>query len=262
MKDLKLFDTHCHLDFPKFGSDREKVLERARKLGVAGIINPGVDLESSRRSIELAEKYDDVFAAVGVHPHDAKTLDDATLKEIEELAAHPKVVAIGETGLDYYRNLSPGDVQRDAFAAQLELARRLGKPVIVHQRDSAADVRAMLADWVRGGGVKGGVLHSFSGDVGNAREMLQMGFYIGISGPVTYDGAKKTREVVKMLPLDRVLLETDAPFLPPQPHRGRRNEPAFVAIVAREVAALRNMDEEELARASTENAGRLFSVDV
>ena len=233
---IELVDSHCHLDESHFDPDREAVIVRAAENGVTRLINPGVDLSSSRTAAALAQRYEGIYAAVGVHPHDAKTLDAAALLELKALAQAYKNVAIGEIGLDYYRDLSPRDVQRRAFQVQLELAAELGLPVIVHDRDAHDDVLAILSDWRSTGEGRAGVLHSFSGDVILAERALAMGFYIGISGPVTYQNADRLREVVRAVPLERLLVETDAPYLTPHPQRGQRNEPANVRWVAQAVA--------------------------
>jgi len=252
-----MIDSHCHLDFPHFDQDRDQVLARAVEAGVRAIINPGTDLESSRRAVALAEKYDSVFAAVGVHPHDASTLDEHVLTELRRLAAHPKVVAIGEIGLDDYRDLSPRPQQRAAFEAQLALAAELDLPVIVHQRESAADVMATLRSWAAGGH-PGCVLHAFSGNETMAHEAVALGFFVGVGGPLTFKNARRLPEIVVGLPLSHLLVETDAPYLTPHPHRGKRNEPAYVALVARRLAELRGLSLEELSHPLTDNPRRLF----
>lgn len=255
---MALIDSHCHLDFPDFDPDREEVLARARAAGVGALVNPGADLPSSQRAVALAERYPDVYAAVGVHPHDASTLDSRALARLRQLAAHPRVVAIGEIGLDYYRDLSPRARQRAAFNAQLELAAELRLPVIVHQREAAEDVLAILRAWADRLSA-GGVLHAFSAShFAMAREALAMGFYIGIGGPITFANAGKLRETVPKLPLERLLLETDAPYLTPHPFRGQRNEPAHLVLVARRLAELHGVPLETLAGQVSDNTRRLF----
>jgi TatD DNase family protein len=260
---VNLIDTHAHLDFGQFDADRKAVVERARAAGVVAIVNVGTDLISSRRAVALATQYEQVYAAVGMHPHDAKKLDGASLAELRALAQQPKVVAVGEIGLDFYRDRSPRDAQRRAFQAQLAWAARLGRPVIIHDRDAHDEIRDMLTDWTRtlkGSVLPGrlGVLHTFSGDVAMAEWAIDLGFYISISGPVTYKNAGRLPDVVRALPLDRILVETDCPFLAPHPHRGKRNEPAYVCLVAEAVAALKGIAIDELAEATTANAQRLF----
>jgi TatD DNase family protein len=213
----------------------------------------------------LAQQYAGIYAAVGVHPHDAKTLDAAALEELRALARSPHIVAIGEIGLDYYRDLSPRDVQRRAFQQQLELAADLGLPVIIHDRDAHDDTLAMLSEWRATLGARNspsGVLHSFSGDVAVAERAIEAGFCIGVSGPVTYRKADQTREVARAVPLDRLLIETDAPYLTPQPYRGKRNEPAYVRSVAQAVAEARGLTLAQVAVQTTANAAALFRLTV
>jgi len=253
-----LVDSHCHLDSPQFDADRELVIARAVENGVTHIVNPGVDVPSSRATVTLAQQHASVYAAVGVHPHDAKTLDAPGLEELKRLAGLPKVVAIGEIGLDFYRNLSPPEVQRRAFQAQLDLAAELGLPVIVHDRDAHNEVLAILHDWTPHG--RAGVLHSFSGDVALAERALELGFYIGLSGPVTYPNASRLREVARAVPIERLLIETDAPYLTPQPHRGQRNEPAYVRWVAQALADIKNLIPEQIITRTWANACTLFGL--
>jgi len=260
---LTLIDTHAHLDFHQFDADRPAVLERARSAGVELLVNVGADLASSRRAVKLAEQYEPIFAAVGMHPHDAVKLDGATLAELRDLAQQTKVVAVGEIGLDFYRDLSPRDVQRRAFQAQLAWAAKLGKPVIIHDRDAHAEIIEILADWaaeLSDSPLAGrlGVLHTFSGDAAMAERAIDLGFYISLSGPVTYPNARKLPDIVRALPLERLLVETDCPFLAPHPHRGKRNEPAYVRLVAERIAELKSMSFDDLATATTANARRLF----
>jgi TatD DNase family protein len=259
-----LVDTHAHLDFRHFDADRQAVLERASAAGVAKILTVGTDVPSSRRAVGLAARHDRVFAAVGIHPHDAKRLNGSALAELRDLAQQPRVVAVGEIGLDFYRDRSPRDVQRKAFLAQLAWSAKLSKPVIIHDRDAHSEVMGILEDWA--GGLKGsalegrlGVLHTFSGDRAMAEQAVELGFCISISGPVTYKNADRLADVVRHVPLDRLLVETDCPFLTPHPYRGRRNEPAYVRLVAERIATLREMAFEGLAKATTANAERLFA---
>lgn len=264
---IELADSHCHLDQPHFDSDREAVIARAAENGVTKLINPGVDLPSSRAAVALARQHESIYSAVGVHPHDAKTLDEAVLEKLKALALAYKNVAIGEIGLDYYRDLSPRAVQRRAFQAQLDLAAELGLPVIVHDRDAHEDVLGMLSDWrstldtrrsISTGNM--GVLHSFSGDVALATRAAALGFYIGISGPVTFKKADQTREVVRAVPMEQLLIETDAPYLTPQPYRGKRNEPAYVRFVALAVAEAVGLTLEQVAAQTSANATALFGL--
>ncbi|MCL6635217.1 MAG: TatD family hydrolase [Peptococcaceae bacterium] len=253
-----LFDTHAHLDDEDFGADRDQVIERARAAGVVHVVNVGYDLESSLNSVRLAEKYDLIYASVGIHPHGAAEAGPGYLEELERLAAHPRVVALGEMGLDYYRDLSPRPVQRRVFQEQLALARKLNLPVIIHDRDAHGDLLEILRK--EGPGPAGGVMHCYSGSWEMARECLAMGFYISIAGPVTFPHAPKLKEVAARVPPDRLLLETDAPYLTPVPHRGRRNEPAYVFFTAEEIARLRGMKTEDLAGMCAENGRRLFRI--
>ena len=252
---MRLIDSHAHLNFPQFDADREAVIARARKAGLVAILNVGTDLASSRTAVKLAEKYDFLYAAVGVHPHDARTLTPTVLDELRRLARHPKVVAIGEIGLDYYRDLSPRPMQQWAFADQLALAAELGLPVVVHSREAHDDVLATLQGW---DGV--GVLHSYSAGPERLEEVLELGFYIGISGPVTFPKANRLRAVAAAVPLERLLVETDCPYLTPVPHRGRRNEPAYVQYVVEAVARARETSPKAVARATADNARRLFGM--
>ncbi len=254
---MRLVDSHAHLDFPQFDTDREAVIERAREAGLVAILNVGTDLASSRAAVALAEACDFIYAAVGVHPHDARTLTPAVLEELRELARRPRVVAIGEIGLDYYRDLSPRPVQRRAFADQLALAAELGLPVVVHSREAHDDVLAALRGW---SGV--GVLHSYSAGPERLEEVLALGFSVGLSGPVTFPNAGGLRAVAASVPPDRLLVETDCPYLTPVPHRGRRNEPAYVRYVVEAVARARGERPEEVAQATAGNAGRLFGMAV
>jgi TatD DNase family protein len=257
-----LIDTHCHLNFDRFDQDRDAVVARALDKGVATMINPGVDLPTSRSAIALAERHDQVYAAVGIHPTATDDLDAAALRELRELAGHPKVVAIGEIGLDYYWPEQPNRewpcaspaTQRTAFRRQLDLACELGLPVIIHDREAHTDVMIGLED---SEGVTG-VLHSFSGDLELSEWALDLGFYVGISGPVTFKRSNELQTVAQKVPLERLLVETDAPFLAPAPFRGRRNEPAFVRIVAHAIAELRGCDEATLWQQTSANAQGLF----
>ena len=253
-----LIDTHCHLDFDHFDEDRDRVIERAIKAGVQRIIVPAIDLSSCRKVLALAEQYECVFAAVGVHPNSSAEWEDNWTIALRAMASHPKVLAIGEIGLDYYREWSPHPVQRRAFAAQLALADEVGLPVIIHNRQSDIDVVRLLADSNIATNKNCGVLHSFSGSWEFASTVLEMGFYLGFTGPITYKKADELRDVAYRIPIDRMLIETDAPFLAPQQHRGKRNEPAFVRQVATKIAELRALSVDEIAEQTTANAVSLF----
>jgi TatD DNase family protein len=254
---MQLIDTHCHLDWNAFDPDREAVIDRAVQARVTRMITIGVDGPSSRRAIDLAEKHDSVYAAVGVHPNDCAGFDTALLNDIRSLARHPKVVAIGEIGLDYYWHKVDHEVQTRAFRAQLELAVELSKPVIVHSRDAASEVMMILEESAKQADCVG-TLHSYFGDFTIAQRAFAIGFYIGITGPITFKKAEREREIVKQVSLDRMLVETDAPFLTPVPHRGKRNEPAFVKYTAEMIAKVRGQSIEEVARQTTRNAEKLF----
>jgi TatD DNase family protein len=253
-----LIDSHAHLDDARFDADREQVLARARAGGVELMITIGADLESSRQSVALAEGHPFVYAAVGIHPHDAPSLDDAALATLREWAHHPRVAAIGEIGLDYYRDLSPRLAQQAAFERQLDLAAELGKPVIVHARDADQDLVAILDRWADR---LRGVLHCFSGDAALAARVVEWGWYIGVDGPVTFQNARQLPDVVRSVPLSRLLLETDSPYLTPHPYRGRRNEPAYLVWVADAVAKLKGVSLAEVERVTSQNARGLFGLD-
>lgn len=258
-----LVDTHLHLDFHQFDDDRDAVVDRATEAGVTQMITIGTDLPSSRAAVALAERYPGVFAAVGVHPNDGADWDASeTPAALRALAAHPKVVAIGEIGLDYYWERVPHDHQARVFRAQLELAAELDLPVVIHDRDAHADLMTILRRWVSDATPRRrrAVLHFFSGDRSMADEALALGFFLGVDGPVTYKNASELQALVAGLPLDRLLIETDAPFLTPQPFRGRRNEPAYVVEVARKVAELQGRSLGEVARQTTHNAQVLFGL--
>ena len=254
-----LIDSHAHIDDARFDEDRDAVLERAAAADLELIINIGADMASSARSIALAEKYPQIYATVGMHPHDAKEMREQDYNQLLRWANHPKVVAIGEIGLDYHYDLSPRPVQKEVFLRQLDIARQTDKPFVIHEREAHADTFDIIRTAAKG---LSGVFHCFSGSIETAREYLKLGFYISVAGPVTFPKSAKTKEVAKFIPLDRLLIETDSPYLTPQAFRGRRNEPAYVRLVAEEVAELRNLSLAEVAMATTENARRLFRIPV
>jgi TatD DNase family protein len=254
---MELFiDTHAHLDFDLFDEDREIVIQRAIKNGLAAIITIGTDLESSKRSVEIAEKYAMVFAAVGIHPTECADVPDRDFEMIEELAQHEKVVAIGEVGLDYYHMRAPKDVQKNAFLYQAHLAEKLGLPLIIHNRDSHDDMYALIKE--KNISDIGGVMHSFSGDQEFLQKILATDLYISFTGNVTFKNSKLD-ELVAQVPLERLLLETDSPFLTPVPLRGKRNEPGFLIYTAQKIAEIKQVSVEELGKVTTENALRLFT---
>lgn len=253
-----LIDTHAHVQVRQFASDRERVIQAAFDAGVGRMIVPGIELESSREAVTLAARHPGrLFAAVGTHPHDATTLTPQALDEQRTLARSPGVVAIGEIGLDFYRNLSPREVQLEALVAQIGLARELGLPIILHNRESHAEMVAALRE--HAAGVRG-VFHCFIGDKAMARDALDLGFYLSFAGPVTYPRNAELAEVAAWAPLDRILVETDCPYLSPQPVRGKRNEPRYVALTAARIAELRGLSADDLADATTWNASQLFNL--
>lgn len=251
-----LFDSHLHLDDQAFDGDRDVVLARARAAGVRGFLTVGTSLDSSYRAVALAGHHHDVFAAVAIHPHDAADATPEALEVLAALARRPRVVAVGETGLDYYRNFAPREVQERAFRAHLALARALDLPVIVHNRDAHADVLRVLQEEAPGRVV----MHCFSGSMEIARTCIDRGYYIGLGGPLTYRNARRAVEVAALAPPDRLLLETDAPYLPPEPHRGRRNEPAYLPLIAQAAAAARGVSAGTVAEISTANAMAAFGL--
>lgn len=251
-----LIDTHCHVQMRQFASDRAEVIAAAFANSIERLIVPGIDVATSRDALGLAGDYSGrIFAGVGTHPHDASTLTPEALAEQRELAQRPGVVAIGEIGLDFYRDLSPRDVQRDALVAQLSLARELDLPVILHNRESHADMIALLR--AHGAGVRG-VFHCFIGDRAMASDAFDLGFYLSFAGPLTYPRNQELRDVAAWAPADRILVETDSPYLSPQPLRGKRNEPARVTLVAQTLAEARGDGDDKIAALTTQNATTLF----
>lgn len=257
---MQLVDSHCHLDFNRFDDDRDAVVARAAAAGVTRIVVPTIDLDNCAAVLALSERYDGVFAAVGVHPNSSAEWQPTDIDHIRTLAQHPKVVAIGEIGVDYYWDKSPKTTQHTAFAAQMALAAELDLPVIVHNREASEDTVALMAASPLAGRERAGVLHSFSAEAHIARRALDLGFYIGFTGPLTYKKADDLRQIAQTVPLDRILIETDAPFLAPHPYRGKRNEPAYVVAVADRLAALHNLSLDRIAAITTANAERLFQL--
>lgn len=253
---MSLVDSHCHLDDEQFNADREAVIAAALEAGVGTMMSIGTgdgppDLEAA---IRIADRHDCVYATVGVHPHNAAKSGDKTLAALEALLKHPKVVAIGEIGLDYHYDFAPRDTQRAVFTEQLALARHAGKPIIIHTREAWDDTMAVLKQHWKGSGV----MHCFSGGPDQARQAMAMGFSISFAGVVTFPKATNIQAAAREVPLDRLLVETDAPYLAPVPHRGKRNEPRYVAHTARRVAELRGESFEQIAEATTSNYHRLF----
>jgi TatD DNase family protein len=262
---MVLTDTHCHLDFNWFDTDRELVIQRAKTEGLDRILNPGIDLDSSRRAIQIAEAYDLVHAAVGLHPNDAEKWDNRSLSEFRELALNPGVVAIGEIGLDYYRNRATQDLQLNVFREQLGLAAELALPVIVHNRDASTDTVQILCAWQdelsRAGSPladRPGVLHAFSGSLEDAQQVMDHRFMLGVDGPLTYQNADGLRNVISAVSLDYLLVETDSPFLTPHPFRGSRNEPKNVKYVVGKLAEINNLPVSTVEEKTTANACRIF----
>ena len=252
------FDTHAHLDDRQFNEDREEIIKRAKEEGVDLIVNPGDNMSTSKKSIELAENYDFIYAAIGFHPHNAKDVKKDSYRRLEEMSQHPKVVAIGEIGLDYYRNHSPRNVQREVFIGQIEFADKLDLPIIIHDREAHGDIFEILQRYYNG--KSGGVLHSYSGSVEMAYRFIELGLYISISGPITFKNARKNIEVVKEIPLEHLLIETDSPYLTPEPFRGKRNHPSLVRYVAEKIANIKGIDVEEVAERTRENGKKLFRI--
>lgn len=253
-----IIDSHVHLDDKRFNRDRDLLIKSLEKNGVELAINIGADLKTSIASASLADKYENIYAAVGVHPHSAKEMDESTIEILRSFASREKVVAIGEIGLDFFRDLSPRDVQRKWFKEQIKLAKEVNLPIVVHSRDSDQEVFDILKE-AQDGSLRG-VFHCFSGSVEMARELIKLGFYISLAGPVTFKNARVPKEVAKAVPLDKLLIETDSPYLTPEPYRGKRNEPIFTKYVAAEIAELRGISYEELAKATNRNTKRLFGI--
>lgn len=254
-----LIDTHTHLDDARYESDREAVIARARETGIDSMITIGCDLSTSQAAVALANRYPFVYATVGVHPHEVKHIEDGWYNEFRRLAENKKVVAFGEVGLDYHYNYSSPKEQRDRFREQIQLARELGLPLVIHTREAQEDTIQILKD-ERSTEI-GGVFHCFSGDAWLAKDALDLGFYLSFSGILTFQNAGMLRDIAKTVPLDRILIETDCPYLTPVPHRGKRNEPAFVRHVAEILAAVASVsDLDEIYRLTTENARRLFRI--
>lgn len=264
-----LIDSHCHLDVSQFDADRPAVLERARAAGLGAIVIPGIDLQHCRQALALADAHNDIYAATGIHPNDSGDYEDASETELRTLARHPKVVAYGEIGLDYYWDKVEPARQRIAFERQLELAASLGLPVIIHSRDANEDVAATLSEWVQSSAFAAsplaqrpfaGVLHAFSGDLAMAEAAYTWNFVLSLGGPVTFTNAKQLHALVPQLRRDRLMLETDAPYLTPHPHRGKRNEPAYVALVCAKLAALYGVSVQQLAAETTALAQQFFGL--
>ncbi len=256
---VSIADSHAHLIDKAFKSDEEEVIKRAQDKGVRLIINLGYDLKTSLAAVKLAEDYNSIYASVGIHPHEAGKVPDNYQERLKKLAQKEKVVALGEIGLDYYRDLSPREKQKEVFRELLRVAREIRYPVIIHDREAHDDILKILEE--EKGGENGGVLHCFSGDWNMAQKCIDMGFYISIAGPVTFKKSDKLQEVAKKLPLNRMLVETDCPYLAPVPFRGKRNEPSYVKFTLERIASLRGDRWEDLAQATYDNTRRVFNLD-
>ncbi|KUP04230.1 hydrolase TatD [Bacillus coahuilensis m2-6] len=253
-----LFDTHVHLNAEQFDSDLNEVIGRAKESGVEKMVVVGFDRPTIKKAMELVEEYDFLYASVGWHPVDAIDMTDEDLVWIEELSAHPKVVALGEMGLDYHWDKSPKDVQKEVFRKQIRLARKVQLPIVIHNRDATADIVEILKE--ENAQEVGGIMHCFSGSAETAMECVELNFYISLGGPVTFKNAKKPKEVANVVPIEKLLVETDCPYLAPHPYRGKRNEPAYVRLVAEEIASIKEISIEEVEKITTENALRVFNI--
>ncbi|MCF6178361.1 MAG: TatD family hydrolase, partial [Geopsychrobacter sp.] len=259
-KFLTLVDSHAHLDNSQFDGELEQILQNADEAGIKQILTIGCDLQSSAKSVALAGQYAPIHAAVGIHPHEAEEANAEGLALIEGLLTAPKVVALGEIGLDFFRDHSPRDLQRQAFRQQIRLARKHKKPIIVHDRDAHDEVVQILRE--EQAEECGGVLHCFSGDIGLAHACLELGFYLSFTGNISYPKNEALREVVAAIPIDRMLIETDCPYLTPVPHRGKRNEPSYVRFTAEKIAEIKGLTLEDVARVTSRNAYDLFGLGV
>lgn len=253
-----IFDSHAHLDSENFSGEVDSIVERARSNEIGFIMNPGVDYKSSIAAVELSKKYDMIYAAVGIHPHEASTADDMMIKLIKAMTANKKVKAIGEIGLDYHYDFSPRDVQREIFIKQIRLAKEIKFPIIIHDREANKDVFDILKE--ENPYETGVVMHCYSGSRELAKEYLKLGAYISIAGPVTFKNNRKTVGVVESVPIERLFIETDSPYLTPVPYRGKRNEPSYVKYVAEEIAKIKDMPVEEVIKITTDNAKRFFDI--
>lgn len=261
-QEVILFDSHCHLNDEEFAADLDRVLDRARETGVREMLVVGYDLPSSQQAVKLAEDNLGVYAAVGVHPHDAKTVTPTVLKEIEEMLSRDKVVALGEIGLDFHYDYSPREAQKAVFRSFLELAKEKDQPVIIHDREAHGETLAILEEVdARLGGGFCGVMHCYAASPEMLPAFLALGFYISVAGPLTFKNAKRLPEVVSIVPEDRLLIETDSPYLTPCPYRGKRNEPMYVKEVARRVAEIKGKSFSEIAELTRKNARRCFRID-
>mgnify|MGYP000533442710 CR=1 FL=1 len=254
-----IIDTHAHIDMAAFDDDRSEVIQRAKDNGVDYVLNVGCDIESSLRSMELAERYDFIYATAGVHPHDVKNIDNQTYNQLKQLLAHPKMIALGEIGLDFYKNYSPPDQQKEHLRKQVELSRELQKPIIIHCRDANDDTIAILSDYFpKDPSARSGIFHCFSGNIEQATRAIDYGnFWLGIGGVLTFKNAGLDH-VVKDIDLSRLVLETDSPYLAPTPYRGKRNESSYLKLIATKLAEVKNVSLEEIAQITTANSKKIF----
>lgn len=252
-------DTHVHLNADQYEEDVEEVIERALAAGVSKMVVVGFDRKTIRKAMALTERYSFIYVVIGWHPVDAVDCTEEDLEWIEELSKHPKVVGIGETGLDYYWDKSPKEIQQDVFRKQIQLAKKVNLPIIIHNRDATADVVRILEE--EDAKEVGGIMHCFGGSVEVAQQCIDMNFLISLGGPVTFKNAKAPKKVAAEIPLEKLLIETDAPYLTPHPHRGKRNEPFYVTLVAEEIAKIKELPIEEVASVTTKNALKLFQID-
>lgn len=253
------FDTHAHLNAEQYNKDLAEVIDRAQKEGVSNIVVVGFDRPTIEKAMKLTEEYDFIYACVGWHPVDAIDMTEEDLLWIEELTKHPKVVALGEMGLDYYWDKSPKEIQKEVFRRQIRLAKKVELPIVIHNRDATADIVEILKE--EEAKEVGGIMHCFSGSPETAKECTDMNFYISLGGPVTFKNAKKPKEVAEVIPLEKLLIETDCPYLAPHPYRGKRNEPGYVKLVAEQIAEIKGISTEEVARVTTENAKKIFGIN-
>jgi TatD DNase family protein len=255
-----LIDSHAHIQGKEYAGEAEAVISRAREAGVEKIIVVGGagDLSSNQAAVALADCYENLYATVGMHPHDAKDVGEEELEKLQELTTRPKVIAVGETGLDFYYNHSPHNIQRDVFIRFICMARETGLPLVVHERDAHKDVAEFLRR--EGAGKINGVIHCFTGDYEAARNYLDLGFYLSFTGIITFKNAQPLREVLRKVPLERMFVETDSPYLTPVPYRGKRNEPAYVRFVAETIAKIKDLTLDEVARVTTQNVRELFRI--
>jgi len=256
---MMLTDSHAHLEMPEFKKDLEAVIQRAKESGVEYVFTVGTEKKDWKRALEIAESHPSIYAILGVHPHNAKEIDYQTYPMLKELCRNEKVKAYGEIGLDFFRNFSPRDLQLTRFREQIGLAKELGLPVVIHDREAHHETLEILKS--EGAKDCGGIIHCFSGDYGMAKACMDMGFYISIPGSITFKNAESLREVVKRIPLDSLLVETDAPFLTPEPFRGKRNEPGYVRYTAQRMAEVKNISLEKVAEVTTQNAMRVYRLD-